>query len=239
MTTVPSMAELHAFEPSPDTFSELESNIRLNGLPIVAHNVAVSDQAGTLHFGIVNRLSGANSVVDTSIHHHFERQIEVPAVQLDELLHLRGRKVCIKMDVEGHEEKAISGMANIFADNDVVLQIEDYGSGNISELSESASLKPLFRVGADRYFASKGVALTAEDMVEIFEVASAALVQSRLAELQEIYIDGEAPLEIGVGRNVRVQVRGKPASLARWLRGRSRVITENLRQHSRLGSQPL
>lgn len=225
MTSIPTIGKVHSFEPSPETVAQLRENIALNGLEdrIEVHNKAVSDRRGELRFGIVNSLSGANSVIDTSIHStgKFESQVTVEAVRLDDHLPLRGQRICVKIDIEGHEKAAIAGMTQLLSENHVVLQIEDRpeSASDIAETLGPLGFRPLTRIGPDRYFANIEPVLTDRDLVELFEQASGALVESSLAQLQEIFgPDGVRPLDIRFGKLLNVQLLGSIATFARNVR---------------------
>lgn len=220
MTALKSVQTVHALEPSPETLAELKENVRLNSLNIHVHALAASSKRKTLHFGIVNTFSGANSVIDTSIHNEFERAIEVQAAPLDEVFDYRGRRLCIKIDIEGHEREALVGMEQLLSNNEVILQIEDYSDveGELTEMLALHGLNSLFRINADRYFAS--AALSDRQLVEIFERASSRLIETSLAILQESW---DAPLAISLGGSITLQVGGRLASMARSVRHRLKL----------------
>lgn len=217
MTAVESIETVHAFEPSPETLAELRENIRLNDLDIEVHPLAASSERTSLNFGIVNTFSGANSVIETSVHEAFERSIVVQAAPLDAVLDYRGRRLCIKIDVEGHEREALLGMAQMLATNEVILQIEDFSEveGELTELLAVHGLKSLFRINADRYFGP--VALNDRQLIEIFEEAAQGLIKTNLAILQESW---DGPLVIPLGGSAKLQLSGRLASFARGIRKR-------------------
>jgi FkbM family methyltransferase len=218
MTTCESVCEIHAFEPSPETFAEMVANVRLNSLSIETHNIAASDRSANLAFGIINTFSGANSVVDTSIHTDFVRHINVPAERLDDVLELRGRRLCIKVDVEGHEKAAIAGMQTLLASNDIVLQLERYVyDDDLTKMLSNANLKPICRIGADDYYSN--MAICAKDVVSVFESASEALASENLTS----YFSEELPLQIRLGQWVSVAISGRAARVVRSFRARLRI----------------
>lgn len=230
MTKVPGVRQVHAFEPGPDSFEQLRENVRLNELEgkVSLHNKAVSDRPGELRFGIVHPLSGANSVIDTSIHvsDKFARDIRVEAVMLDDYLPLSGQRLCVKMGIEGHERAALAGMAGVLADNDIVLQIEDRQGTDtdIAGALQGYGLRPMTVIGPDRYFTNIEALLSDREIVHVFEHASVALVEASLALLQECYgADGVSPVDIGLGRLAGVQLKGPAATLARRVRAALRA----------------
>lgn len=214
MTALESVETVHAFEPSPETLAELRENIRLNALDIEVHPLAASSERTSLNFGIVNTFSGANSVIETSVHEAFERSIVVQAAPLDEVLDYRGRRICIKIDVEGHERAALVGMAQLLSENEVILQIEDFSDveGELTEMLAAHGLKSLFRINADRYFGS--VSLTHRQVIDIFEKAAQGLIETNMARLQESW---DGPLIVPLGGSIKLQLSGRLASIARGM----------------------
>lgn len=221
LSEVESIREIHAFEPTPETFDELVRNVEMNGLrgKITAHQKAVSDSARTVRFGIVNPLSGANSIVATSIHSTFEKEVEVEAVKLDDYLPLKGRNLCVKIDTEGHEREALAGISSILSDNEVLLQVEDYGSDvdDLPAVLDKLGLRSLCRVGPDRYF-SNSRDLDHTSIVSAFEDASARLVRESLADLQEREGAGIRPIQINVGPWISLVLKQRAAVAARRIR---------------------
>jgi FkbM family methyltransferase len=222
MTTLDSVREVHAFEPSPDTFGELVGNVELNNLQarITAHQVALSDSSGIVRFGIVNRLSGANSIVDTSIHSKFAEQVEVRACRLDDRLSFDGQRICLKIDVEGHERQTLAGMAALLSGNSILLQIEDYSEreDELPELLGRFGLRSLCRVGPDRYFAS-GDSLIDRDLLEAFDQASRAMIEVGLAELQQVNgPEAAARIHLAGRPDVAIELTGSAARTARRIR---------------------
>ena len=95
MSTVPSIAEIHAFEAAPQAYEQMQAALAANNLEqrVQTHPLAVSSERGQLKFGLVSDTSGANSVVDSSIHEHgkFSDVISVDSVPLDEIFSWSGR----------------------------------------------------------------------------------------------------------------------------------------------------
>jgi FkbM family methyltransferase len=100
----------YAFEANPDTFARLKQNAVPLG--VEAHNMALSDHAGTLSF-----VSGAVSHVFTTTEHrsayNLDGAIELPCQRLD-ALPIAGDRVLLKIDVEGQELDVLKGATALF-----------------------------------------------------------------------------------------------------------------------------
>ena len=175
-----------AFEPAPETFLQLQANIRDNGLEglIETRNTAVSDHPGTVEFGVVKRFSGANSVVDTSIHdaEQFSNRISVESEKLDDIFTFEARQVCMKIDVEGHESAVISGGRSFLKANRCIVQMESYqdDSTAVDQLRD-LGFRICFSVGPDIYLTNDDRLGGAETFLKVFEKAAAAMITSNLS----------------------------------------------------------
>jgi FkbM family methyltransferase len=123
---------VYAFEPTATTFCWLGQNIALNKLEnVVAENVAVTDQAGTVEFRVgPPELTVYNSISEVS--HpgakagRFER-VFVPTISIDDYCARKkiDRVDCVKIDVEGAEFQVLKGMRRTLESNrDIVLLVE-------------------------------------------------------------------------------------------------------------------
>jgi FkbM family methyltransferase len=219
--------EVHAFEPAPTTYSELGQNIALNGSDrIRAYQMAASDRKGEVSFGVVHDLSGANSIVDTSIHDErtFTNQVKVEADRLDDQLDLRDRRICAKIDVEGHEQQVLDGMRGLFESNLFVVQVECFASEHdpLHQRLTEAGLVELFAIRADRYFASRELAPSPEEIVHIFEQATTDLIEESLEEMRENFTGwgGVWPVNLRLPGYVNLQVLGPVATFLRSIKHR-------------------
>jgi FkbM family methyltransferase len=118
--------QVYAFEPEPRNFAYLKKNIEINAYAnVIAEEKAVSDRNGKTKLFICSYDSGHHTINQLdgieaySRGRQFERDyIEVDVVALDDFLEGRAERVdVIKIDVEGAEELAISGMENILKNN--------------------------------------------------------------------------------------------------------------------------
>lgn len=182
-TLVPSIERVIAFEANCDTANELKSNIALNQLDarIEVQGKAVSNASGTVTFGVVSRYSGANSVVNTSIHDAstFHSRLEVESVTLDSIFPQPvPRPLCIKIDVEGHEGEVIDGGRVMLKANKAVIQLEGYetsGGPHVQKLNELGYSK-LTAIGPDIYFSNIDTLAESKEVIGVYERATAELL---------------------------------------------------------------
>jgi FkbM family methyltransferase len=119
-----SKAEVHAFEPHPQTFKYLERNIKVqkNTKNIQLHNFALGDEVGSLLF---------SSDLDTANHIATELDKNVISIRVDKLDNLKlTQPDIIKIDVEGFEMNVLKGGLRNLNDHKLkAIIIELNGSG--------------------------------------------------------------------------------------------------------------
>lgn len=166
---------INAFEPSPDTYIELQKNIELNrsetSCDIVAHNLALSQCSGELlfeqrqKFGTGNRISeerGTNTIT-------------VQTAPLDALLDSKTifRNIYAKIDVEGHELDVLSGAEKSVRDRFAIVQIESW-PGKIGHRTEVKNFfaqndfELIFRAKGDHFFLHNNFVQYKDDLQEVF-----------------------------------------------------------------------
>ena len=109
--------EIHAIEPHPEIYKRLLWHIRENNFEgvITPHNVAASDKEGELRISGINVYEEDSAPADA---------FTIKAAPLDSMFDFRGRHICMKIDVEGHEPAALDGAKNLLANNEPFLQVE-------------------------------------------------------------------------------------------------------------------
>jgi FkbM family methyltransferase len=185
MTSLRCIRKIHAFEPSQPTVDELAAIVDINACSrkIEIHKIALSDTEKTARFGIVKPYSGANSVIDTSIHRRddFEREVTVKCAPLDSILNYRDRTIALKIDVEGHERAVLIGARNILTGNRGLLQIEKYNleDTDLLRILGSYDYKAVCHIGPDHYFTN--IDFSDKQIVHVFEKAAERLIKSNFA----------------------------------------------------------
>jgi FkbM family methyltransferase len=212
-TLTPSVTRVVAFEANPDAARELRANIALNELTnrIEVDPRAVSDAPGSLAFGIVSKFSGANSVVDTSIHDRssFHEQLRIEAVTIDQLFEGSVEPFCIKIDVEGHEAQVLEGARRLLSNHAAIIQIEAYcGAENGSaKILRQLGFFCLTAIGPDRYYSNMERFRDPASVVQVYEDATARLIAYNHRNKAVLLKRGDFAL----------QFTGKSATVAREL----------------------
>lgn len=114
-----SEAEVFSFEPLPFGYSAIRMSLQLNEFDnrCKSFQTAISDTNGTAHFRIAEDAT-MSSLVESG------GELEVSVITLDSVVPLDGKTDLIKMDVEGHEFKALLGMHKILADSHPTILFE-------------------------------------------------------------------------------------------------------------------
>jgi FkbM family methyltransferase len=218
------ITSVHAFEPSPRTSEELAVNVALNeqAHKVTLHKTALSDTESNARFGIVGDYSGANGVVDTSIHplDKFATQVTVCCVPLDSVLTFRDRTISLKIDVEGHEKAVLAGARGLLTGNRGIMQIESYESwtAELAEVLESYGYRLIFHAGPDHYCTN--MELNDHNIVGIFEKAASHLIKSNFeppvaTRNARLKLPGGVTVEIpealaNGARKLKASVTGRP-----------------------------
>lgn len=220
MAHLPTIQEVHAFEPMSQTYSQLQLNIAQNAYAskIKTHQIALSDQAGTKAFGVISELSGANCIIDTSIHpeQKFTQRVNVRTSELDSVLNISQRVISIKIDVEGHELQVLRGAAQTLTNNRCIVQIEDYQAENNGQITFllNSGYKWLFNVGPDNYF-SNMPQWREGTLVRAFSAASSTMIFENFAALND---QKTLPVRIRLPLGITIEAAGAIAQGLRAIR---------------------
>lgn len=131
----PEITKATAFEPSPRIFKKLSAFAEtLNGIDIDLVNACALDTAKTVGF---RDGAGRNSQVlgESEIQAHDAKSISVNCISPSEICKYKNEKLLIKLDVEGDERAALSGLRELMSNNECELIVSAYHrSGDIFEL---------------------------------------------------------------------------------------------------------
>jgi FkbM family methyltransferase len=106
---------VHAFEPNKRAYEELRQNIALNHFEdIYTYNVGLGEEPGELL--LTNKYGTANHVVLASASSGQTQALESIAVHVLADYAFEGRRLFMKMDVEGYEYFILKGAAKLLAD---------------------------------------------------------------------------------------------------------------------------
>lgn len=147
-----SQAEIHAFEPDKINRYQFYANLFLNKLQdrITIYNYALSSEEGELRFHHYDESNRGKSCITN------DGELIVKTKRLDSIIKLTDKVIGIKVDIEGHELEAISGMTELLHNNSCILQIESFSNilpGLISKMSE-LGYSNINNIGSDYYFSN-------------------------------------------------------------------------------------
>jgi FkbM family methyltransferase len=175
-----------AFEPTPDTFSNLLENIKENGRDgcAEARCLALSSNHGFAEFGDFGDCSGKNGIMSTSIHEQnsLKSRIRVEMESLDREYSEGQGRIIVKIDAEGHEMEIIQGGLKFFAQNEVILQIETGHKENSDELDrliQGCGLAPIFKLGPDSYYTNIPDLIESSKTSQLLERANRFVIAHR------------------------------------------------------------
>ena len=128
--------KVFAFEPEPRNYNLLLKNIALNEYEnVVPMQKAISDKAGVVKLFLDTEDSGSHTIRHIGENKEF---IEVPAVALDEFFADKGLSIdVIKMDIEGAEIAAFTGMDRIIRENENLKMFIEFYPSLIKEAGQS------------------------------------------------------------------------------------------------------
>lgn len=139
-----------AVEPDPRSLIRLQENLRLNAIEARVQVIAAaaSDHAGRGAF----RAEGARSVGRSRLDPG--GLLQVPTLRLDDMIAEEGRRVALKIDVEGHEAAALDGLDRTLRTNRCFLQVECFEPAREALIAAMAArgYALTHRIGEDLYF---------------------------------------------------------------------------------------
>lgn len=180
-------AKTLAFEPTPDTFEELQLNFSLNpnlkaGVQLL--NLGVSSSRAKINFIDFGDMSGRNAIENTSIHSKPEsvKTIKVNTILLDDFIGVVHGNCLLKIDTEGHEIEVLRGGKGFLSSHNCVLQIEEgyaKSSALIRDILQSYGYNKLLHIGPDSYYSNIPNLFDPPAMIGLVEAALNFLVEHR------------------------------------------------------------
>lgn len=148
---------IHAFEPDPRNYAQLQANLYLNNFTtrIQAHPLVLSDSARQVEFEMYPTSSTGQSRVATGAGDaQAVPTTTLPARTLDSTLPMQGKRIFMKIDVEGHESEVLKGAENTLRDNRCFLQIEAWPGHDEALKSHMAAIgyRCVHIINQDHYF---------------------------------------------------------------------------------------
>jgi FkbM family methyltransferase len=140
-----------AFEPDLRNWRNFQANLLLNDagdrIEVFAQAVAARTGPVTFQYGADDK-TGRSRVVSVG------EGVSVPAVALDEIFDLRGRRLAAKIDVEGYQLDVLQGMRRLLTGNVCTLQVEanDRVAGDLIAFMDDLGFRHTGQVDIDHYF---------------------------------------------------------------------------------------
>ena len=121
-----------AFEPNTEAFVKFKNTIKLNPKlsdRININNFGLSNSSGPLEMTSLEKFgylqSGGSTIINKEEKKYLKTKIFICDFKTgSEVLKFKKKKLCIKIDVEGHEYNVIQGIKDLLNENDVILQVE-------------------------------------------------------------------------------------------------------------------
>lgn len=154
--------QVFAFEPMPSSYQLLVRNVEENHFEntVQHYQSACSDSAGTIKGSMVSKMYVAGEL-ETG------EKVTMETVRLDDII--KESIDIIKIDVEGHEPKALDGMKSIICKDKPVLfsEINEYWLRTCSNSSGSQYVRQLNSLGYDVYDAGARDEPIAHDLIRM------------------------------------------------------------------------
>ena len=153
--------KIYAYDADAYNYSQFCANVFLNACEdvVIANHSAVSDVAGMLVMqkskSIEDGNRGATRILSSNeVQSGLYNSREVPAVAIDDELDIQDSYLVIKMDVEGHEDKALLGMQKLIQNNKVIIQVEIYKeqTSRVLPVIKKLGLRKINEIYPDFYF---------------------------------------------------------------------------------------
>ena len=132
---------VHAFEPSPSNLPYLEENLRRHGMKnVTIHRVALSDKNGEVLFHLTADQLNDGIPPPAAVYSKASSVITVPTTRLDDLR--LGQVDFVKMDIQGAEIEALSGMVETIKQNPEIKILVEWSPACLKEAGHDAKDLP-------------------------------------------------------------------------------------------------
>ncbi len=186
--------EIYSFEAHPKTFEILKFNCQ-NYKKIKIYNIGISDKKGFLFFtknktyNVGGKQLRKKGAVKSKIN------------KLDNLIKLKKKIELIKIDIEGHEYKALLGMKNLLKNNDSKLFIEFY-SDSIEERRKIISFLLNLGYSKSYYFFEKSPFFKKKYLNLLLNIFSILLFNKSKNKIKLIEIDPNSLIRNNIKSNI-------------------------------------
>ncbi|MGE4371404.1 MAG: FkbM family methyltransferase [Xanthobacter sp.] len=148
---------IHAFEADLHNFSQLHAQIFLNDAAgsVHTHQIAISDKREMVTFmdsrGHPEGNRGGVGIINPEA---CVRSSSMQADTIDQILPLSGALIVAKLDLEGHESKALAGMRQTISANQVFVQVECFeeNTPKTAAILDQLGLRQVYEIGPDKYY---------------------------------------------------------------------------------------
>lgn len=126
-----------AFEPNPETRSRLEDNAELAAGQINVRSEALSAESGEGKLSRKGGFAEGTHKMDSS------GEVEIMTARGDDLLEELPEPDVVKLDIEGHEIKALQGMSRVLSNaSHILIEVhQDVDVNEVRELTEKADFQ--------------------------------------------------------------------------------------------------
>ena len=122
--------KIKAFEPNLEPYNKFFKTLNKNSFKnIEVFNFGLSNQEKKVHMRslISHKYTHSNSTIIENLKKEVEKNIQISEANLkvgDQLFNFSNKKICIKIDVEGHEIFTLKGLINNLLKNHCLMMIE-------------------------------------------------------------------------------------------------------------------